>query len=244
MDWKITGDKHGNFKDIKNAARNNDGLIILGDSGINYNVYEKSENEYEDTLQSILLKKKTASECPDTTFFCIQGNHEARAELIDGYKECEFLGGKAVYQEEYPNIIFGLDGEIYTFNNKKYIVIGGAYSVDKEYRLKCQELGIPGRYWFKEEQPNKEIKEKVEEKLKNEDWYIHGILSHTCPLKFQPTHLFLSGLDQNKVDSSTEEWLGKIEKELHYDVWYFGHYHGDEINKKAIMLYNDVQQLK
>ena len=44
-------------------------------------------------------------------------------------------------------------GEIYNINGKSILVIGGAYSVDKEYRL------LKGWSWFKDEQPNKEIEE-------------------------------------------------------------------------------------
>ena len=39
------------------------------------------------------------------------------------------------FEEEYPNMFFAKDGEIYNINNKKTMVIGGAYSVDKYYRL-------------------------------------------------------------------------------------------------------------
>lgn len=37
------------------------------------------------------------------------------------------------YEEKYPNILFAIDGEIYNLNSKKTLVIGGAYSVDKEF---------------------------------------------------------------------------------------------------------------
>ena len=39
----------------------------------------------------------------------------------------------------------------------------------------------------------------------------------------------LSGVDQSKVDHSTEEWLDSIEQRLKYKVWYAGHWH---INKR------------
>lgn len=39
---------------------------------------------------------------------------------------------------------------------------------------------------------------------------------------------FLSGIDQSKVDKSTEEWLDKIEDRLDYEKWYCGHYHAEK----------------
>lgn len=245
--WYITGDKHGNFKDLKVSALGRENLIILGDSGINYMVDKAEKNsayKYKDTIHSSIFKNKIKKEISDTVIFCIHGNHEARAETVEGYQVIDFCGGKAVIQKEFPNIVFAIDGEIYTFDNKKYIVIGGAYSVDKEYRLTMQALGYPGLYWFDDEQPNEDIKKRVEDKLSGIDWKIHGVLSHTCPLKYEPTELFLSNIDQSKVDNSTEEWLEKIENKLDYKTWYFGHFHAEKNIKKMHMLYNKTEKLK
>ena len=54
------------------------------------------------------------------------------------------------------------------------------------------------------------------------------LLTHTCPLKYEPREWFLRGLDQSEVDKSTEKWLGEIEKRLIYKKWYCGHYHGSK----------------
>lgn len=63
------------------------------------------------------------------------------------------------YEESFPNLLFAKDGEIYDFDGKKAIAIGGAYSVDKWYRLSH------GMAWFDTEQPSDEIKEYVEAQL-------------------------------------------------------------------------------
>ena len=49
---------------------------------------------------------------------------------------------------------------LYDFNGNKTLVIGGAYSIDKEERLLC------GYHWFKDEQPSDDTKQKVLEVLK------------------------------------------------------------------------------
>ncbi len=38
----------------------------------------------------------------------------------------------------------------------------------------------------------------------------------------------MEGLDQSKVDRTTEEWLDKIEDRLNYQKWYCGHYHTEK----------------
>ena len=48
------------------------------------------------------------------------------------------------------------DGEIYDIDDKKVMVIGGAYSVDKWYRLKMNYK------WFEDEQISEEEKSFVE----------------------------------------------------------------------------------
>jgi len=46
------------------------------------------------------------------------------------------------------------------------------------------------------------------------------VLSHSVPLKYEPTEVFRSGIGQSWVDKSIEEWLGKIEKWLEYGKGY------------------------
>ena len=65
------------------------------------------------------------------SFFLIHGNHEERASNIGTYREKIWHGGIVYYEEEFPDLLFAKDGELYDFNGKRGIAIGGAYSVDK-----------------------------------------------------------------------------------------------------------------
>ena len=103
------------------------------------------------------------------------------------------------------------------------LVIGGAYSVDKYYRL------ATGNRWFPDEQPSEETKRKVEAGLEARNWKVDIVFSHTAPLRYEPIEVFLPMIDQSTVDKSTETWLDKIEQNLTYERWYCAHYH---INKK------------
>ena len=135
--------------------------------------------------------------------------------------------------EEFPSILFAKDGEVYNLNGLKTIVMGGAYSIDKAYRLAY------GYGWWEDEQPSDEIKKYVEEQLEREAWDVDVVLSHTTPLKYEPVEVFMSGVDQSKVDKSTENWLDKIEDRLSYKKWYCGHYHTEKkIDNLEIMFEN------
>lgn len=213
----ITGDMHREFYRLHDIEKNKDNmLIILGDAGINYYLDERDK----------LLKEQLNSY--NIKLFCVQGNHEERPKNISTYKEIDMFGGKVYIEEEYPNLIFAKNGELYDIDNKKVLVIGGAYSVDKNYRI------IYGHPWFKDEQLSKEEKDNILNKYKNE--HIDIILSHTCPLKYEPTEVFMKGIDQSDVDKSMEQFLNKVEESINYDKWYCGHYHTEkQIDKLEFM---------
>lgn len=230
MKYYITGDCHGAFGRIQHFCKYNlpsepCSMILLGDVGLNI-WFDKNDKK----------SKKELSRCP-ITFFAIHGNHEERPNKIDTYKEKEWNGGIVYYEEEFPNLLFAKEGEVYNIGDKKAIVIGGAYSVDKDYRL---AMWMP---WFKSEQPSDEIKGYVEAQLEKHNWDIDYVFTHTAPLKFEPVDLFLPGVDQSTVDKSTEEWLSSIEAKLSYDKWWFGHYHGNRIYDKAHMLFEEIWEL-
>lgn len=219
----ITGDTHGDFSRYlafadKIQPTEQDVMIVLGDAGLNYYAGEKDA-----------VRKRFVNSFPFTTF-CIHGNHEIRPADIPSYQTKEYCGGTVWYEEEYPHILFAKDGEIFHFGEQACIAIGGAYSVDKYYRL------ARGWAWFPNEQPSAEIKAYVEQQLAKHRNQIDIVLSHTCPLKYEPTEVFLSGIDQSSVDKSTEEWLDRIEERIDYKRWYCGHYHTEkEIDKMQFM---------
>lgn len=226
----ITGDTHGEYYRIWEfcslcETTQNDILIILGDAGINYYL-----DDEDDSLKSEL------SLLP-ITLFCVHGNHEERPHNISSYEEKLWHEGLVFFEENYPNLLFAKDGEIYDIDGKKAITIGGAYSVDKYFRMRG---GIP---WFDSEQPEEYTKDFVESKLQKANWKVDFVFSHTCPLKFVPTDVFLPMIDQRTVDQSTEIWLDGIEEKLEYQQWYFGHFHCDRQIGKATILYEEIMEL-
>lgn len=172
------------------------------------------------------------------TFFCIHGNHEERPKNIKSYKTKKFYDGIVYYEDDYLNILFAKDGKIYNFNNHKVLVIGGAYSVDKYFRL-------ARRYnWYESEQPSEKTKDKVKRVLNNLDNKIDIILSHTCPYKYLPREMFLDGIDQSTVDNSTKHFLDEIEESTDYNLRYCGHYHTDKEIDKIIFMFHKIEEFK
>lgn len=224
-----TGDIHGNANELVDFANrfkltDADVLIILGDVGANY--YGDHRDGY----------CKAALSSIKPTVFCIHGNHERRPATLSGYQQKEWNGGMVWYEDEYPNLLFARDGDIFEIDATKHLVIGGAYSVDKFYRLERNYL------WFPDEQPNAQTKAYVEEQIAKHQ--IDIILSHTCPFKYEPREAFLPMIDQSSVDDSTERWLDGIEEAANYKAWLCGHWHIDKRVDKLRFLFDDIVTLE
>ena len=222
----FTGDIHGDPWRIwklsqKICLTEHDVIVLLGDVGANF-----YGDERDDNMKRVLSEVKP-------TILCIHGNHEMRPCRVDGYNLCDWNGGKVWMQDAYPNLLFAKDGEIYTMEGLRYIAIGGAYSVDKHYRL------MRGLAWFSDEQPDAQAKAYVEEQLRCNA--IDVILSHTCPFKYIPREMFLSEVDQSAVDDSTERWLDGIEETTPYKAWFCGHWHTDKRIDRMHFLFRSTE---
>lgn len=156
----ITGDIHGDYNRFlelekfchKHNLGMNDWIVCLGDVGLNY--YGKDDPR-EWSIKTI------AADIP-ANLFCIHGNHERRPSRKDGYKIKEINGdicGKVWHDPHYQNQYFAIDGEVYQILADREvlncIVCGGAYSVDKYYRLEW------GYNWWPDEQPSEKTKKKI-----------------------------------------------------------------------------------
>ena len=210
-----TGDPHGEpkwitrFCDFKQPSKE-DIIVVLGDVGANY-FGDARDLAFKETLNQL-----------DLIILCVHGNHEMRPHTISSYRTKMWHGGLVWYEETFPNLLFAKDGEIYDLEGLKHLVISGAYSVDKYYRL------ARGYHWWPDEQPSDEIKSYVEQQITSHA--IDVILSHTCPYKYIPTEAFLPMIEQDTVDNSTERWLDTIEERVNYKAWFCGHWH---INKSV-----------
>ena len=239
----MTGDIHGNpsrFRELKYFCKDNtdvEWIICLGDVGLNY--YGK------DDLKEMFIKS-VADSIP-AKLFCIYGNHERRPSETEGYREIEVtdgaIRGPMLWDAKYPNQYFAIDGAVYKIQTSERtlnaLVCGGAYSVDKYYRLQF------GANWWPDEQPSELTKGLV--RLMATRYPIDIMLTHTCPLRFEPKELFLDCIDQSTIDQSTEEFFDDLYEQFpadHKPMWYFGHFHGDKYTDDYVMLFGDIIELK
>ena len=225
----ITGDIHGEVHRVlemidKYEITPNDIIVILGDVGMNYYGNKKGDRNRKKRMSNLGIP-----------ILCIHGNHEMRPETLITYREDQWCGGTVYVEEEFPNLFFAKDGEVYDLEGTKAIAIGGAYSVDKWYRLQ-RDL-----HWFPDEQPSDEIKARVEKKLNELSWQIDAVFTHTCPYRYIPREAFMGCVDQSTVDNSTEIWLDSIEGKLNYNAWYCGHWHIDKRIDKMHFLFESVE---
>lgn len=224
MKYHITGDCHGVFDRFFALPTNlyppkQTAFICLGDFGVNY--YLNGKDDY----------KKNHLNSLDYLFYCVRGNHEERPELLPHILEVydDEVQNFVCLEEEYPNIRYLKDGEIYIFNGLKCLVIGGAYSVDKPWRL----LGH-GK-WFKHEQLS--LLERTHILNWVEGKKVDFVLTHTCPYSWRPTDLFLPQVDQSTVDNTMEKFLEEVKEIVDWKVWLFGHYHEDRLERPYVEQY-------
>ncbi|MEG1480321.1 MAG: metallophosphoesterase [Kiritimatiellia bacterium] len=226
MIW-ITGDKHGDFEEVdafcyKQKTCVTDTLILLGDAGINY---------YTDARGNAL--RQHLAQLP-ITFFCIHGNHEARPDTLPKMQLQPAFGGHVYVDARYPNQLYPVDGALYTIGTQKVLVIGGAYSIDKFYRLRHHWE------WFEDEQPSSAIKTRTEMALKTVGWKVDCVLSHTCPRHALPLGE-IPALDLDlPIDYTTEDWLETLRQQLSYKKWYCGHFHIDFTLEEMTFLYHQI----
>lgn len=227
--WYVSGDTHANFsrfhalKDEKDIA-----VIVLGDTALNWNL-----NEHDTSLKASLGKR-----WPEITWYILRGNHDARPSAVQNMKTDwdDEVQGYIMYEPDFLNIRYLLDGGEYIIDGHSVLTIGGAYSVDKYYRL------ANGFRWFSDEQLTEKEMRNIENIVRSKNYDF--VMTHTCPYSWRPVDLFLSGLDQSTVDNTMELWLEGLKDAFTWNIWLFGHYHADRLERPHVEQYfNTIEEL-
>ena len=218
-------------------------IIILGDAGINFWL-NKRDRQLKEELES-----------RGFYLYCVRGNHEERPQNISGMLlvKDNNVDGLVYMEQDFPHIRYFQDYGIYIINNFTVGIIGGAYSVDKWYRL--ARAGVKDQFdprywkpkatgWFPSEQLSPEEMESAAALFKGKS--VDFMFTHTCPYDWEPRDLFLSGVNQSTVDDTMEKWLQEIHDNLEsYGVWCWGHFHADRIEQPfAEMFYHDIENIQ
>lgn len=175
------------------------------------------------------------------TLFCIRGNHEDRPEdRPECYSKDVGIGDPVYVNNWMPNVWFAASIGEYVLNDMKCLVAGGAYSVDKWWRISN------GRKWVANEMLTYEEKHKLLQIAEKETW--DHVFTHTCPIDWMPRDLFLPDVNQAKVDNTMENlFQAMIECDIKFKHWWFGHYHDHRMDvcgdRKVHMLYETIVEL-
>lgn len=224
----ITGDLHGDinikkittkqFPDQKNLSRD-DYLIILGDFGAVW--YGNQKDNY---LLGWHEKKNY------TTLF-VGGNHE-NYDVLNSYPAEYWKGGKV--HKIRDHVFHLMNGQIFTIENRKFFVMGGATSHDKEYRKE-------GISWWAGEEPGLADYQEAEQNLLQHKWNVDYVLTHTIPQKVYE-EIVTNRLDSN---SRLERYLNVLIDKIQYKNWYAGHLHQDSFVAKYQLqiMYQTVKRI-
>ena len=227
MSIYITGDVHcpidvhklntKNFPEQKYLTKK-DFVIVCGDMGIVWS------GDNKDKYWQNWFNDKNF-----TTLF-IDGNHENH-DLLNTYTIEEWNGGKV--HKIMPNVIHLMRGQVFSINNKKIFTLGGAYSIDKMYRM-------PHVSWWETEMPSESEYTEAINNLKRNNNKVDLIITHCAPRSIHDKLVM-----EKRHDDLTNFLEHIIESEVDYSHWYFGHYHRDQnIDKKHTCIYNHVVDIK
>ncbi|MCR5590847.1 MAG: metallophosphoesterase [Lachnospiraceae bacterium] len=213
MAFIITGDTHGTldigkvvrfFAEHEGEYTEDDYLIILGDVGV-CAFTPSVEKETRQILRDL----------PVTVLF-IDGNHE-HFEMLNNYPVDHWMGGKVHIIE--PGIIHLMRGQVYDIDGTTFFTFGGAHSTDMIFRTE-------GVDWFPEEIPTHEEYEEGLSNLENHDYKVDYILTHSAPREVAAA----LGFGEDSADEiALRKYFQQIADEAEYKMWFFGHFHEDEV---------------
>lgn len=222
----VCGDTHGELDIFKfdlfmrkhpNLTRD-DYMIIAGDfGGVWYG--NKKDNKVLDDIYS---------KYPWTTLF-VDGNH-SNHNALDKYPVNTWNGGKVHFIR--PYIIHLMRGQIYTINGNKIFTMGGADSIDKEFRRENYS-------WWAREMPSIEEYKEAESNLSKNDYKVDYVITHCCA-----DRILDNIFTYHPLHDKLTNFFEILEDDMTFKHWYFGHHHKDKtIDDKHTMLYNTILEL-
>jgi hypothetical protein len=182
--------------------------IILGDAGFLWNGNYTNE----------IFNYNALNERPFPVL-CVFGNHDPVLGHSDLPEVDIGIGEKViVVRNEKPFIAYLKRGRIYNIENYKFLVLGGALSIDKSFRK-------PKISWWKEEYWSKEEEYAVLQVIKSDNKYDY-VLSHTGPTHVNETikSTMNFGIIYDKVAALNE----RIDCKIFCKQWFCGHWHRDK----------------
>ena len=228
MSIYVTGDTHRN-EDILNVNQwyqkhrkdidKNTILIQLGDWGAIW--YEEGSIQYE---KDKVLQTKWAKK--DFTLLVVPGNHE-NYNLINKLPVVNKFGGKVrelkpynpySSNKKYKSIYLLERGEIYEIQDKTFLALGGAESIDKSMR-------VENISWWRDELWSKQEEDNCLNNLNKHNWSVDYVVSHTCPTSI--VKKIVKNYNNNYADPTSKFFQFLLDNGLKFKEWHFGHWHTD-----------------
>jgi len=204
----ICGDTHGNnawwARLVEYAQKHAcEKIVQLGDFG--YWEHRREGVEYLDKTS----KKATMAGIP---IYFIDGNHENHPLLWERYPP-----GEDGFCKLRENLYYIPRGNSWTWDGVKFLGIGGAYSVDKPWRVQEEETyREPRTLWW----PTELIRDVDVQKCL-EVGKVDVVFSHDCP-----TGIELPGIGgEYPVSNANRAYLRHIIDHVQPQVVFHGHYH-------------------
>jgi len=183
--------------------------VILGDAGFLW-----PGNEVAEALIYSELAKRPFP------VLCIVGNHDPVLGLSDLPEVDMGIGEKVIIiNKEKPFIAYFKRGKIYNIENHKFLVLGGALSIDKFFRT-------PGLSWWKQEYWSDDEKNAVSRLLEKENNFDY-VLSHTGPSRINKA---VNNVDIAYIPKKRDEVSALneiIDGKITCKRWFCGHWHKD-----------------
>lgn len=128
-------------------------------------------------------------------------------------------------------------GEVFELDGSTVFTMGGATSVDREYR-------VPYSSWWPQELPDERDFDTARTKLDEVGWKVDCVITHTCSTRMlSPTLYPDPGWERPDVDRLTG-FLDELEDRLDYKRWYYGHFHRDgNPDERHTVLYDRIVRL-
>lgn len=208
MKLLVCGDTHGNnawwARLVNYAAKGQvDAIMQVGDFG-----YWEHQREGREFLERTSKKAVQAG----ITIYWIDGNHENHPLLWQKYPP-----GKDGFCEIRERLVYVPRGHSWTWGGKKMLALGGAYSVDQDWRKDAEkQWNQPGTLWWPTELITSEDVEKAERAGK-----VDILFSHDCPWGVD-----LPGIGGDfPVSDLNRQALRKVVNTTLPNRVYTGHYH-------------------